>query len=250
VKILVTGAAGFIGCRIAVEAARRGYEVIGVDNLERSKEWSLRLLKTFDVPLIVADVAGTDLVQRVGAVEWIVHAAAYIDVQESVEFPELYSDNNVTKTVALAKSFFKKFGSKFLFISSAAVYGEPKYLPIDENHPLEPISPYGASKASAELFLKAMAKSQPLFRYCVLRFFNIYGPGQSGAYAGVVTRFIERMMQGYPPEIYGDGEQVRDFLYVDDAVDAVLKVIELGVFDAVLNIGAGTPISINSLVKV
>ena len=214
-RILVTGAAGFLGSHIAVEAARRGFDVIGVDSLVRSRRWCQSLLEREEISLITMDTANPRLPEKTGKVDWVVHAAAFIDVEESTRIPELYSDNNVTKTVALAHRFFKKYRSRFLYISSAAVYGEPRYLPIDEEHPVDPVNPYGASKAAAELLLKSMARSLQGFLYTVARPFNMYGPGQGGGgYAGVITKFIERMMRGEPPEIYGDGWQVRDFLYL------------------------------------
>ena len=250
-RVLVTGAAGFLGSHVAVEAARRGFDVVGVDSLVRGRRWCLSLLEREGVRLLTMDVADPRLPEEVGRVDWVVHAAAFIDVEESTRIPEVYSDNNVTKTVALAHRFFKRYRSRFLFVSSAAVYGEPRYLPLDEEHPVDPVNPYGASKAAAELLLASMARSLDGFMHTVIRPFNMYGPGQGGGgYAGVITRFIERLARGEPPEIYGDGRQVRDFLYVEDAAEAVVRVIEREVVGHVINLGSGRGVSINELFRV
>ena len=135
---------------------------------------------------------------------------------------------------------------RFIYVSSAAVYGNPRYLPINEDHPTEPLSPYGVSKLAGEYFSKTLFRGDG--RVLILRLFNVYGPGQNPEYAGVIARFMERLAAGEPPIIYGDGEHTRDFIHVSDVVEAIEKALKADVReDAILNIGTGKPTTINEL---
>lgn len=233
-KIVITGGAGFIGSHVASYLASRGYKVIAVDSLERAT--GLRRLEEAGVPLIKADLRYSDLPDA----DAVIHAAAYINVGESWEKPYDYLWNNAAVTAKVAKQAAER-GAHLIYISSAAVYGEPQYLPIDEKHPTYPQSPYGLSKLVGEQIAAMLTK-----KLTILRLFNVYGPCQTGPYAGVITRFLERARMGLPPEIYGDGKQTRDFIYINDVTSAVATILEknaVGIF----NIGTGRAVSITEL---
>jgi UDP-glucose 4-epimerase len=180
----------------------------------------------------------------VRGVDAVVHLAALIDVAESVEKPDLYFDVNVRGTYNVAKA--SKNVSTFIFASSSAVYGEPIRVPIPEDHPLMPKSPYAAGKVSGEAFVQAFA-NQYGFRPVILRLFNAYGPKQSRAYAGVIIEFIRRVSRGEPPVIFGDGEQTRDFIHVSDVVEAIMLSLRNEGARGVFNIGSGEGVTINYL---
>ena len=150
-------------------------------------------------------------------------------------------------TAVVAEACRRVGVEKVVYASSAAVYGEPKYLPIDEGHPTEPLSPYGLSKLVGELVLRQYARNYGL-KVTVLRLFNVYGSGQNPAYAGVISRFIERAIAGKPLIIYGDGLQTRDFVHVGDVVEAFYKAI-VGNVTGVFNIASGKPVRIIDLAR-
>ncbi len=139
---------------------------------------------------------------------------------------------------------------RFVYLSSCAVYGDPVYLPIDEEHPTRPLSPYGVSKLTAEHYCRVFYKIYGVQTVC-LRLFNVYGPRQSsGPYSGVITKFTDRLKRGESPIIYGDGEQTRDFIFTDDVVDACLHAISCkNCVGEAINVGSGMETSINKLAR-
>jgi UDP-glucose 4-epimerase len=236
-RVVVTGGAGFIGSHVAAYLAERGFRVVAVDNLERAS--AVKRLEEAGVPLVVGDVRRVDLPPA----DVVVHAAAYINVEESWERPYDYMWNNAAATARVAKQCAET-GARLVYISSAAVYGEPQRLPIDENHPTKPLSPYGLSKLAGEQVAQMLAPGA-----AVLRLFNVYGPGQTGPYAGVVSKFIERAKRGLPPVIYGDGTQTRDFIHVADVARLVEVVLDRGAA-GVYNVGTGRAVSIRELAAI
>ncbi|GAB6945365.1 NAD-dependent epimerase/dehydratase family protein [Vulcanisaeta sp. JCM 14467] len=179
----------------------------------------------------------------------MIHAAAYVSVPESMSKPLDYLENNVISTARIAHEC-GKVGAGLIYLSSAAVYGNPVKLPIPEDHPINPQSPYGLSKYLGELVIRHFGEVYGL-RYVILRLFNVYGPGQNPAYAGVIASFIERALRNEPLVIYGDGEQTRDFIYVGDVAEIVLRIIEGGLFDNnTYNVGTGRPTTINELARI
>jgi len=234
---VVTGGAGFVGSHVAAYLAEGGFKVVAVDNLERAS--AVRRLEEVGVPLVVGDVRSVDLPPA----DVVVHAAAYINVEESWERPYDYMWNNAAATARVAKQCAKT-GARLIYISSAAVYGEPQHLPIDENHPTKPLSPYGLSKLAGEQMAQMLAPGA-----AVLRLFNVYGPGQTGTYAGVITKFVERAKRGLPPVIYGDGTQTRDFIHVADVAQFVEVVLDRGAA-GVFNVGTGRAVSIRELAAI
>ena len=242
--ILVTGGAGFIGSHLVKELVKSGYSVRVLDNLSNGSLENIR--DVFDsIEFIKGDIRDKSIVEdALKGVEAVVHLAALIDVAESVEKPELYLDVNVNGTFNLAKA--SRNVSAFIFASTCAVYGEPVKVPIGEDHPLNPKSPYAATKIAGEAFVQAYGNLYG-YRPVILRFFNVYGPRQSKAYAGVITEFVKRATRGEPPIIFGDGEQTRDFVHVKDVTKAIIKALDSDNASGIYNIGSGVAITINDL---
>ena len=180
--------------------------------------------------------------------EAVVHLAAITNVPYSISHPIMTNRVNVEGTVNLLNSACKGRVSKFVNISSYAVYGEAKRLPTDEQHPKAPLSPYAASKLCSEVYCGAFHEAYGLDTTS-LRLFNVYGPRQEGdPYAGVIVQFKKRLMKGDPPVVYGYGNQTRDFVHVYDVVDAICKCLEnTHVVGNVFNIGSGIATSISEL---
>lgn len=239
VRVVVTGGAGFIGSHVAVYLKSLGFDVIAVDNLERAS--AVGRLEEAGVPLVVADLRYAELPRG----DAVIHAAAYISVGESWEKPYEYMWNNAAVTAKVGREAARS-GAYLVYLSSAAVYGNPLYTPIDEGHPTRPTSPYGLSKLAGEEAL-ALLRNAGL-KYAVARLFNVYGPGQTGPYAGVITRFLERAKRGLPPVIYGTGEQTRDFIHVADVARLVAALLEKGA-QGVFNVGTGRAVSIRDLAR-
>lgn len=239
-RILITGGAGFIGGHLAIFLKSKGFDVIVIDNLEKAS--MVKIIREAEIPLIIGDLRSNIELPRVDV---IVHSAAYIDVAESFEKPYEYIVNNVAVTSKLTKIALEN-NSYLVYISSAAVYGDPVYLPIDEEHPRNPQSPYGLSKLLGEQVVEFYSKLG--LRSSIVRLFNVYGPCQSWEYAGVISRFIDRVKRGEPPIIFGDGEQTRDFIHVKDVaafLEAIITREEGGVF----NVGTGKATTINLLAE-
>lgn len=178
----------------------------------------------------------------------IMHLAALISVEESIRMPGLYMEVNAEGARNLARAASKAGVRRFIYASSAAVYGNPINLPISEDHPTSPLSPYGLSKLMGEHYVASefLGEERPV----ILRIFNVYGPGQNPEYAGVITRFMERLSRGEPPIIFGDGGQTRDFIHVDDVVEAFIRSLDVPLDEAlVANIGSGRPVKIIELAR-
>ena len=235
-RVEVTDGAGFVGSHVAAYLAEGGFRVVAVDSLERAS--AVRPLEEVGVPLVVGDVRRVNLPLADAVVD-----AAYINVEESWERPYDYMWNNATATSRIARQCAET-GARLVYISSAAVYGEPQRLPIDESHSTRPLSPYGLSKLAGEQVAQMLAPGAAVFRL-----FNVYGPGQAGPYAGVVSKFIERAKRGLPPVIYGDGTQTRDFIHVADVARLVEVVLNRGA-DGVYNVGTGRAVSIRELAAI
>jgi UDP-glucose 4-epimerase len=243
-RVLVTGGAGFIGSHLVKALVKAGHQVRVLDNLSTGSIENLADVLNA-IEFVRGDVRDYGTVEyAVRGVDAVVHLAALIDVAESVEKPDLYFDVNIRDTYNVAKAL--RNIDTFVFTSSSAVYGEPIKVPIPEDHPLMPKSPYAASKVSGEAFVQAFA-NQYGFRPVILRLFNVYGPKQSRAYAGVIIEFIRRVSRGEPPIVFGDGEQTRDFVHVSDVVEAIMLSLRNEGVRGVLNIGSGEGITINYL---
>ena len=246
-RVLVTGGFGFIGSRTARALISKEYEVGVLDDLSTGDSASL----PSQVESHIGDIREYGFVQRVvREYDAVVHEAAIVSVQKSVEDPLTVSAVNIEGTLNLLRASAKAKVRKFVFASSAAVYGGGEGLPKTEHMRPEPMSPYAVSKAASEYYCAAFAKVYGL-QTVVLRYINVYGPGQKGGeYSGVIPTFIRRASRGKPPVIYGDGEQSRDFVHVDDVASANVLALERDVPAAeIFNIATGTPVTVNQLAR-
>jgi len=252
-KILITGAAGFIGYNLAKSMLTRGYEVIAIDNLSRGSKKKIERLKEAGCNTHIADIRDIEkisMILRKTRPSFIVHLAALISVEESFTSPEEYFDVNVIGTLKLLKLIYKYRVNRIVYISSAAVYGNPIDLPIKESHPTSPLSPYGLTKLAGE-HLTRILSSKLEIEFVILRLFNVYGPGQSplNSYSGVISRFIYNALRNQELVIFGDGNHTRDFIHVQDVVEAIKLSIKTKNINEIYNIGSGKRTTINELAK-
>jgi len=249
-KVLVTGGAGFIGCHIVDKVLSAGFEVTGVDNLTTGQlENVVYHQGRKDFHFVKGDIRDFDLVKNiVKDIDVVFHEAALASVALSVSDPILTNDVNVTGTLNLLKACLDFGVKRFIYASSASVYGETKTLPLKEDMAPNPISPYAASKLAAENYATIFHEVYGLETVC-LRYFNVYGPKQAySPYSGVTTQFINRLLNNKSPIIYGDGQQSRDFVHVQDVVEA--NMLALGSKNAVgevFNIASGRSTTVNHL---
>lgn len=252
-KVLVTGGAGFIGSSLVDRLISKGYSVVVLDNFHSGRIENLHAhLDRDDFELVKGDVRDTEVIREtMDGVDAVVHLAALIDVEGSVNNPLETHDVNVNGTLSLLCEAVRQDIKRFLFASSAAVYGESDSLPLREDFPLKPSSPYAASKATAELYCGAFCRSYGLGTV-ILRYFNVYGPRQDhNPYAGVLLKFLRNALSGQPLVVFGDGEQSRDFICVDDVVEATMLALESGnTVGKTFNVCTGKPTTINELVQI
>lgn len=244
-KALVVGGAGFIGSHIVDELLLRQIEVIVIDNRSSGNhEW-----ENDEVTFYEMDIFDQEL-DRVFAVERpdiVFHQAAQISVARSMAAPEEDAHINIMGTIYLLKCAVKHHVKQFIFASSAAVYGVPEYLPVDESHPINPSSFYGLSKSLAETYIRLFGMTYGL-KYCIFRYANVYGPRQnSQGEAGVISIFFDRLISSMPLTIYGDGTQTRDFIYVKDVATACIQSIGR-THAATVNLGTNNQLSLNDLI--
>jgi UDP-glucose 4-epimerase len=247
-RALVTGGAGFIGSNLVGLLRSRGHDVVVLDNL--SSGFRDNLTGIDGVRLVegdVRDAAALDAaMDGAGAV---FHLAASVGNTRSIEHPIEDSEINVLGTLRVLEAARRHGVRKVVFSSSAGIFGELKTLPIREDHPVEPDSPYGASKLAAEKLCLAYAKLYPLECVC-LRYFNVYGERQRyDAYGNVVPIFVHRLLHGEPLTIHGDGEQTRDLVSVEDVAEANYRAAAAQGVSGAFNIGSASRISINDLVR-
>ena len=247
-KALITGGAGFIGSNLARLVLDNGHRVTILDNLSSGYRENLAALT--DAEFVEGDVRDRRAVDRaIAGADMVFHLAASVGNSRSIEHPILDSEINVLGTLTVLEAARHAEVRKLVFSSSAGIFGELKTLPIAEDHPVEPDTPYGASKLAAEKLCLAYAKLYPLECVC-LRYFNVYGVNQRyDAYGNVIPIFAHRMLSGLPVIIYGDGEQTRDFVNVGDVARANYSAgMSHGVSGA-FNIASGTRVTINELVR-
>ena len=248
-RFLVTGGAGFIGSNIVRRLLADGHAVRVLDNFSSGKPENLSDVVD-DIELWEGDIRDYWTVERaVHDVDVILHQAAIPSVPKSMANPLTSHLVNVDGTVNLLETARLAGVKRFVFASSCAVYGDTDRLPIDEDTPAQPKSPYAVGKLVGEHYVLGYHRAYGL-PGVVLRYFNIFGPRQDpqGDYAPVIPRFIARLQAGEPPIVYGDGEQTRDFLYVENAVAANLLAAERDdMVGGVFNVGSGQERSLNEL---
>jgi len=250
-NILVTGGAGFIGSNLVSDLVDKGFNVYVIDNLSTGDIENIReLIESNKIEFYKGDIRDQELISKVvNSCDVVIHCAAIVSVQYSIENPVETNSVNIDGTVNLLNTAVNSKVKNFIFISSCSVYGNPLYLPIDESHPLNPISPYAISKLSAEKYVSLYSRLYDL-NSVILRLFNVYGPRQGvNPYSGVIVKFINRVKLRKPPIIFGDGLQTRDFIYVMDVAKAIELSIEFRGKGEIFNIGSGKEITIKELAE-
>ena len=248
VKILVTGGAGFIGSHIVDKLIREKFKVVNVDNFSTGKRKNVnQQARTYN-----CDITNSKEMNQVFETEKpdiVIHHAAQISIQHSLNAPEFDATVNIVGTLVLLQCCVRHNVKKIIYASSAAVYGDPLYLPVNEEHQLNLLSPYGISKHTPEHYI-CMFKELYGLDYTILRYSNAYGPRQDAqGEGGVVSIFIDRILLEEPVVIYGDGYQTRDFIYVEDIAIANLAALEKG-SNEIINISTNSQTSIKDLLNI
>jgi len=246
-KFVVTGGAGFIGSNIAKLLVKKGHDVIILDNFNTGRKENLESIKD-KIDLHIVDIRDKKIINEIiNESDGIFHQAALANVYESFSKSKEYFDVNVKGT----KNIFeiaKENKIKVVFASSSSVYGEVKIMPITENIDRNPIHPYGQTKLECEFLAEKFSKEG--LKVIGLRYFNVYGLGQNDAYAGVITKFLNKIKENKSPEIFGDGSQTRDFIFVKDVANANLSAMESEINFEFFNIGSQKSISILELAQI
>ncbi|MGH9717302.1 MAG: SDR family oxidoreductase [Candidatus Acidiferrales bacterium] len=251
-RYLVTGGAGFIGSNLVNELVRRGHSVVVLDDLSTGKESNLDSVRD-EIDFRVGTIIDLATVQSAckGA-DYVIHLAARASVPRSVADPIETNCVNIDGTLNVLVAARDAKVRRFAYAASSSVYGESPALPKDERMPAEPISPYGVTKYVGELYAQVFGRVYGLENASV-RYFNVFGPRQEprSQYSGVLSRFMYAAIHDEPPVIFGDGEQSRDFTYVDNVVDETLRACEAeGASGKVFNGGTGARITLNEVLKI
>jgi len=245
-KILITGGAGFIGSRLCEKCTEEGHTVLCLDNSMKENLMNIRLLLDHrNFKLIEGDIRDSDLMEKVMRdIDVVVHLAAHMPEDKNIDNPFLCFDINDKGTLNLLKAAYLNSVNTFIYSSTMMVYSEPPdYLPVDENHPAQPITIYGASKLAGELYCRVYSKAM---NTVVLRCSRAYGEGMTKCEP--ITTFINQALSNRPITIYGDGTQSSDFVYVKDIVQANLLALEKNE-PGIYNIGGGEEISVRDVAK-
>ena len=243
-KYVVTGGAGFIGSHLTERLVKQGDVVTVIDNQNTGKIENLKSVSK-KINFVQNDIRDFEVLRSLMEnVDGVFHQAAMASVQDSFRIPEKFHDVNVNGTENIFK-IAKEFGIKVVYASSSSVYGDTSILPTTESDEKRPINPYAKTKLEKDKLAEQYAKNG--LKVIGLRYFNVFGPRQSKEYAGVIKLFLERIQQDLPPLVNGDGLQIRDFVYVDDAVNANILSMESDIDFEFFNIGTGTTISILDL---
>jgi UDP-glucose 4-epimerase len=245
-KYVVTGGAGFIGNNIVKLLIKNGHNVDIIDNLHTGKKENLKEIIN-EINFHQIDIRNkNDLEKIIKNCDGIFHEAALTAVPESFEKPKEYHDVNVIGT----KNIFEIAGKeniRTVYASSSSIYGDVKNTPIKENSDKKPINPYGQTKLDDEFLAEKFSKNN--LSVIGLRYFNVYGIGQTGSYAGVITKFLENIKNQKSFIVNGDGNQIRDFIHVKDIAQANVAAMESKTKNGFFNIGTGISTSINDLAK-
>ena len=246
-KYLVTGGAGFIGSYITKRLVEEEEQVVVIDNLNTGKEKNLESIKD-KIDFVKGDILDKNLLEDITRnIDGVFHQAALASVQDSFSKPDEYYNVNVNGTKNILE-LAKKNNFKVVYASSSSIYGNPKRIPTEESDEKNPINPYAKTKLEKEELAKIYSKMG--VKVIGLRYFNVFGKGQSNEYAGVLKLFLERIRDKSPPKINGDGTQARDFVHVSDVVNSNIMSMNSDVNHAFFNVGTGTSITILDLAKI
>jgi len=250
--VLVTGGAGFIGCNLVRALVARGDAVRVLDNFSTGNRANLVGLDS-DVEVIEGELRSYERVHAaVRGTELVFHLGALGSVPRSVQDPLTSSAVNVEGTLNVLLAARDEGIRRVVFSSSSSIYGSRDDLPVHEEMAPDPISPYGVAKLAAERYCVSFTRVYHAFETVVLRYFNVFGPRQSpfSQYAAMVPLFITAVSRGEPVTVFGDGEQVRDFTYVDNVIDATLRAAGAAdVSGRIFNVAAGSPASVNTVAE-
>jgi nucleoside-diphosphate-sugar epimerase len=250
-RYLVTGGAGFIGSNIVDELVKRGQEVVVLDDLSAGKETNLAEVRS-KINLHIGSITDLAAVQSAcTGVHYVIHLAARTSVPRSVLNPVETNHVNIDGTLNVLVAARDAQVRRFVFAASSSAYGETPTLPKIENMPAQPISPYGVTKYVGEMYAQVFGRVYGLENAC-LRYFNVFGPRQdpTSQYSGVLSRFMLAVIEGQAPVVYGDGEQSRDFTYIENIVYETLRACEApGASGLVFNGGTGARITLNQVLK-
>ena len=245
-RYIVTGGAGFIGSSIVKKLVARGDDVTVIDNLNTGKEENLKSVID-KITFLKDSILNRELLEKQSQnIDGIFHQAALASVQDSFSKLDEYHDVNVNGTENILK-LAKKNDFRVVYASSSSVYGNPERIPIKESDKKNPINPYAETKLKKEQL--AIKYSEMGVKVIGLRYFNVFGKGQSKEYAGVLKLFLERIRDKLPPKINGDGTQFRDFVYVEDVADANIMSMDSDINHGFYNVGTNTSITILDLAK-
>lgn len=240
--ILITGGAGFIGSHIADIFIDNNYKVIVADNLSTGRKENINDKAVF-YDIDIKNLNSLEDIFKKHNIEYVIHLAAQVSVPNSMRDPINDANENIIASINVLELSKKYNIKKIIVSSSAAVYGMPNYLPIDEKHSANPISYYGLSKLTMEKYIELYN-----IDYIICRFSNVYGPRQTPhGEAGVVSIFIDNFINNKEINIFGNGEQTRDFIYVKDIAKIFLELVKNNVSKQVLNISTNSAITINKL---
>lgn len=245
-RFVVTGGAGFVGSYLVKLLVKKGHNVVVIDNLHKGKKENLD--EVLDkIEFLNIDIRDYDLMEKnMRDIDGVFHQAALTVVQDSFKDSEEYHSVNVDGTENIFK-IAQKNNFKVVYASSSSIYGHQENVPILENFNKKPINPYGKTKLDDEIIAEKYSKLG--VKIIGLRYFNIFGKGQTIEYAGVITKFLDRIQDGKPPIIFGDGSQIRDFIHVEDIANANYLAMTSDVSNLHVNIGTGNAISILELAK-
>ena len=245
-RYIVTGGAGFIGNNIVKKLVARGDDVTVIDNLNTGKEENLKSVID-KITFLKDSILNRELLEKQSQnIDGIFHQAALASVQDSFSKSDEYHDVNVNGTENILK-LAKKNDFRVVYASSSSVYGNPERIPIKESDKKNPINPYAETKLKQDQL--AIKYSEMGVKVIGLRYFNVFGKGQSKEYAGVLKLFLERIRDKLPPKINGDGTQFRDFVYVEDVADANIMSMDSDINHGFYNVGTNTSITILDLAK-
>jgi|TARA_R110001592_G_scaffold11644_2_gene57014 UDP-glucose 4-epimerase len=246
-RVVVTGGAGFIGSNLVDKLIEQGKEVLIIDNLSTGKKENINPNAKF-LQLDLDAYTSSVIAEEIKGYDVVFHMAALPQVQQSIENPT--NNNNINSTINILEASRKANIKRVIFSSTSALYGNPVYTPIDESHPINPLSPYALHKLVGENYCKLYSEIYDLDTVC-LRYFNVYGNRMSneGAYRSVISIFQESFLNKIPFNIVNDGEQKRDFVHVNDIIEAnILCALNNKLFNgSIFNVGTGKAYTVNEI---